>query len=376
MKKILEFLKRYKLRNYDFILVFLVVSLSIVGVVAVSSSDVSLQNKQITGIVLGCIVMIIVSLLDYSKLLNFYWAYYILAVLLLLGVLVFGSDSHGAQRWLEIAGITFQPSEISKILIILFYAKFIMVNQKKVKTMGFLFSAIGLLIPPILLILKEPDLSTTIMLCTIFAMILFVGGISWKLVAGVLLAGIPSAALIFYLALLEDSPILKSYQQERILAWLHPEDFADTTAYQTMNSMMAIGSGQLQGKGYDTNEISSVLNSGYISESSTDFIFTVIGEEFGFIGSCIVVFLLVAITIKCLITAARAKDIAGSVIATGMAVWIGFQGLLNIGVATGALPNTGIPLPLVSSGLTSIVSVYIGVGFVLNVGLQQLRKSY
>ncbi|MBQ1457618.1 MAG: FtsW/RodA/SpoVE family cell cycle protein [Butyrivibrio sp.] len=195
-------------------------------------------------------------------------------------------------------------------------------------------------------------------------------------VAGVLLAGIPSAALIFYLALLEDSPILKSYQQERILAWLHPEDFADTTAYQTMNSMMAIGSGQLQGKGYDTNEISSVLNSGYISESSTDFIFTVIGEEFGFIGSCIVVFLLVAITIKCLITAARAKDIAGSVIATGMAVWIGFQGLLNIGVATGALPNTGIPLPLVSSGLTSIVSVYIGVGFVLNVGLQQLRKSY
>jgi rod shape determining protein RodA len=352
------------------------VSLSIVGVVAVSSSEVSLQNKQIRGVVLGCSVMIIVSLLDYSKLLNFYWAYYILAVLLLLGVLVFGSDSHGAQRWLEIAGITFQPSEISKILIILFYARFIMVNQKKVKTMGFLFSAIGLLIPPILLILKEPDLSTTIMLCTIFVMILFVGGISWKLVAGVLLAGIPSAALIFYLALLEDSPILKSYQQERILAWLHPEDFADTTAYQTMNSMMAIGSGQLQGKGYDTNEISSVLNSGYISESSTDFIFTVIGEEFGFIGSCIVVFLLVAITIKCLITAARAKDIAGSVIATGMAVWIGFQGLLNIGVATGALPNTGIPLPLVSSGLTSIVSVYIGVGFVLNVGLQQLRKSY
>lgn len=154
MKKILEFLKRYKLRNYDFILIFLVVSLSIVGVVAVSSSDVTLQNKQITGIVLGCIVMIVVSLLDYSKLLNFYWAYYILAVLLLLGVLVFGSDSHGAQRWLEIAGITFQPSEISKILIILFYAKFIMVNQKRVKTMGFLFSAIGLLIPPILLILK------------------------------------------------------------------------------------------------------------------------------------------------------------------------------------------------------------------------------
>ena len=203
MKKILEFLKRYKLRNYDFILIFLVISLSIVGVVAVSSSDVSLQNKQITGIVLGCIVMLVISLLDYTKLLNFYWAYYILAVVLLLGVLLFGSGSHGAQRWLMIAGITFQPSEISKILIILFYAKFIMVNQKKVKTAGFLLSALGLLAPPLVLILKEPDLSTTIMLTMIFVMILFVGGISWKLVAGVLLAGIPSAALAFYLALLE-----------------------------------------------------------------------------------------------------------------------------------------------------------------------------
>lgn len=366
--------KKYKIRNFDFILVILVLALSIVGVVAVSSSDDSLTSKQIIGIALGLAVMTIISLIDYSELLNFYWVYYGLSIVLLAAVIVLGSDSHGAQRWLEIAGITFQPSEISKILLILFYAKFIMVNKKKVKTFGFIAASIGLLVPPLLLILKEPDLSTSIMLCIIFVCMIFVGGISWKLVGSVLLVAIPTAVVGFYLALLPDSPILKDYQQERILAWLHPEDYADTTAYQTANSIMAIGSGQLAGKGYNTNEISSVLNGGFISESNTDFIFTVIGEEFGFIGACVVVLLLMCIAIKCFMIGARAKDISGQVIATGMGCWIAFQGFMNIAVVTGVMPNTGIPLPLVSSGLTSLVSVFIGIGFVLNVGLQPARR--
>jgi rod shape determining protein RodA len=374
LNSIINKLKTYNYRYYNFILIFFVIALSIVGVIAVSSSDESLRSKQIMGIVLGCIAMIIISLTDYSKLLNFYWIYYVAAIILLAGVLILGNDSHGATRWLQIGGITFQPSELSKVLLILFYAKFCMNNQKKTKTFGYLVSTIALIIPPLLLIVEEPDLSTTITVSIMFVCILFVSGISWKLVLGVLVVTIPVTVLVFYLALLPDSPILHDYQQVRILAWLHPEEYATTDAYQTMNSIMAIGSGQLSGKGYDTNEISSVLNAGFISESQTDFIFTVIGEEFGFLGSCIVISLIIGISLECLIVAGKARDMAGQIIATGIACWIGFQGFLNIGVATGVMPNTGIPLPLVSSGLTSLISVYMGIGFVLNVGLQQTRR--
>jgi rod shape determining protein RodA len=134
--------------------------------------------------------------------------------------------------------------------------------------------------------------------------------------------------------------------------------------------MMAIGSGQLYGKGYNTNEISSVLNGGFISESQTDFIFTVIGEEFGFVGACLVVALILLIAIRCFMISLHAKTKAGEVIAAGVGAWIGFQGFLNMGVATGVMPNTGIPLPFVSYGLTSLISVYAAIGFVLNVRLQ------
>jgi rod shape determining protein RodA len=199
---------------------------------------------------------------------------------------------------------------------------------------------------------------------------LFVAGINLKIVGVVLGTAIPLALFIIYNAVQGDSSILHEYQQRRILAWLHPEDYANSDAYQTLNSMMAIGSGQLYGKGYNTNEISSVLNGGFISESQTDFIFTVIGEEFGFVGACLVVGLILLIAIRCFMISRRAATKAGEIIAAGVGAWIGFQGFLNMGVATGVMPNTGIPLPFVSYGLTSLISVYAGIGFVLNVRLQ------
>ena len=161
--------------------------------------------------------------------------------------------------------------------------------------------------------------------------------------------------------------IIKDYQQTRILAWIYPDEYANAEAYQQNNSIMAIGSGQLYGKGYDTNEISSVKNGNFISEPQTDFIYAVIGEEFGFVGGCTVIVLLIFISFECIMVARKAKDLAGTIIATGVATLIGFQGIINISVATGVIPNTGIPLPFVSYGGNALLIFMGAMGILLNI---------
>ena len=172
----------------------------------------------------------------------------------------------------------------------------------------------------------------------------------------------------------EDQTLIENYQRLRIMAWLYPDEYSTSTAYQQLNSIMAIGSGMLFGKGYKNNEITSVKNGNFISEPQTDFIFAIVGEELGFVGSCIVIALLLLIVIQCILIGVRSQDLAGRIICCGVGGLIGFQSFINIGVATNMLPNTGVPLPFVSYGLTSLVSLYIGIGFVLNVGLQ--AKKY
>ncbi len=364
-------LKKYKIIDYDFALVLMVIGLTIFGIMAINSAEPGSSKKQIAGLVMGVVLMIFISLLDYCFIIKLYIVFYIVNIVLLALVLSpLGSSANGAQRWINLLGITFQPSEAAKILLILFYAQFIMKYKDRIKSIGFVIICLILLALPLGLIASQPDLSTCIMVMMIFSSIMFVAGISWKLVVAVLSVAIPSVLFVIYNAVQGESSLLHEYQQRRILAWLHPEDYANSEAYQTLNSMMAIGSGQLYGKGYNTNEISSVLNGGFISESPTDFIFTVIGEEFGFVGACIVVVLIFAISAECFMTSIKAKDKAGEVIAAGVGAWIGFQGFINIGVATGVMPNTGIPLPFVSYGLTSLLSSFMGIGFVLNVRLQ------
>lgn len=158
------------------------------------------------------------------------------------------------------------------------------------------------------------------------------------------------------------------------MAWLHPDEYENAEGYQQTNSQIAIGSGQLFGKGLNNNEIASVKNGNFISEPQTDFIFAIIGEELGFVGGCVVVILCFLIAIECVLAATRASDIEGKIICSGMAALVGFQSFFNIGVATGVIPNTGLPLPFVSYGLTSLISLFMGMGFVLNVRLQAVRK--
>ncbi|MCM1210883.1 MAG: rod shape-determining protein RodA [Blautia sp.] len=363
-------IKHYRVRDYDFKLIILVVALTVIGIFAIGSAKESMQTRQIAGFVFGLFLMIVLSLFDYSVILRFYWGLYLLNIALLVLVIRMGEEVNNAQRWLNIFGIQFQPSETAKILLILFFAHLIMKHQDKMNDLRFLIICVVLFAVPLWLIYKQPDLSTSIMIMILFCVLMFVGGISWKYILTILAIAVPAFIIALTLILQPGQTLLQSYQQNRILAWIYPEEYANAEAYQQLNSEMAIGSGQLYGKGYKTNEISSVKNGNFISEPQTDFIYAVIGEEFGFVGGCIVIVLLIFIAIECIMVARRAKDLAGTIIAAGVGALIGFQGIMNISVATGVMPNTGIPLPFVSYGLTSLVSSYIGIGFVLNVRLQ------
>lgn len=367
-------LKRYRIRDYDFKLIILLIAITVIGILSIGSAKEAVQNKQIMGFIMGLFLMIVLSLFDYSFFLKFHWVIYAANLGLLLLVQLIGDTSGGAQRWVEIAGIRFQPSETAKIMLILFFAQYIMKHKDTISSFRTIVTMLGLLAAPLLLIYKQPDLSTSILIVLIFCTLLFIGGLSYKIIGGVLAVVIPAAIIFLILVLQPEQTLIKEYQQLRILAWLHPEEYANTIGYQQANAIMAIGSGQLFGKGLNNNVIASVKNGNFIPEPQTDFIFAVIGEELGFLGACTVIVLLLLITLECILIAKKAKDLAGTLIASGIAALVGFQSIINLSVATGLFPNTGIPLPFVSYGLTSLVSVYIGMGFVLNVRLQCMRK--
>lgn len=368
------------LAGIDPVLTVSVILLNLMGLISIRSiTEISGSNsiliKQAAGSVIGIILMIALSLVDTKKITKYWKIFYILTVISLLAVLFFGSSGGGARRWITVAGLTYQPSELAKILLILFYSEYIIEMEAKfARPLVYVFSAL-LILPPFFLILKEPDLSTSIMIFLIFCVILFVAGIDRKIVAGVTVAAIPAAFIVVYLSLIGDMPFLGDYQRQRILAWLHPEDYASSTAYQTMNSMTAIGSGQLIGKGLHVDESSTLLGTGFISESQTDFIFAVIGEQLGFLGCCIMILLITAVTVRCYLIASESVSKRCRIIAAGMASWIGFQSYINIGVATGLLPNTGIPLPFVSYGLTSLLCLYFGLGLVQSIHLANNLKT-
>ena len=227
-----------------------------------------------------------------------------------------------------------------------------------------------LVAPSLYLIVTQPNLSNTICIAAVFCVLMFLGGLSYKLIGTIFAIAIPTVIILFSIAVMPEQPFLEEYQQERILAWLYPEEYASDTGYQQQNSIMAIGSGQLSGKGLNNNTTISVKNGNFLLEAETDFIFAIIGEELGFIGCCSVIFLLLLIIIQCIIIGMKAQSLSGQIICGGVAALIGIQSFINMGVATGILPNTGLSLPFVSAGLTSIVCFYMGIGFVLNVGLQ------
>lgn len=366
-------LRQYKLSDYRFRLIIWVIALAVLGILIIGSANDDFQVKQTGGLVLGIVLMIIVSLFDYTWVLNFYWLIYLVGTILLAAVLVAGTNVNGATRWINIGGFQFQPSDIVKIMIIMFFAKFFEVREDKVSKWRTIIFSLLLIGIQLFMILEEPDLSTTIVVTLVFCVLIFTAGLSYKIVMGIMVVFLPVAIIFMSIIMQPDQTIIESYQLTRIYAWLRPEEYPQE-AYQQENSKIAIGSGQLYGKGLNTEDVGSVKNGNFIAEPQTDFIFAVAGEELGFIGCCLIVLLEFIIAAECLMIGLRARSLSGTLICTGMSALIFCQSFVNISVATGLIPNTGITLPFVSYGLTSLVSFCIGIGLVLNVGLQ--TKKY
>lgn len=363
--------RQYRLRNYSFPLIAAVIALSVIGIMIIGSAQQSSQSRQTFGLAIGIVTMLVMSLIDYSTYTRMRWIIYIAGCVLLIGVLFVGTTVGGATRWIEI-GVRFQPSDLMKLCLIVFFAGYFNRYDAQLNTVKILVGALAILAVPLYLIYKEPDLSTTIVTALVFCAILFAAGLSWKIIFAILAVAVPGAAIFLSLVLSPDQTLIADYQRERILSWLRPAEYSEA-AYQQQNSIIAIGSGQLYGKGLNNNAVNSVKNGNFIAEPQTDFIYAVAGEELGFAGCVVIVLLELFIALMCFRIGMRAREKEGMLICIGVGSLVMFQSALNIGVTTGLMPNTGITLPFVSYGVTSLVTFCMEIGIVLNVGLQPRR---
>lgn len=368
-------LKGYRLRDYNFKLVIFVLIACIFGTIVINSADSSYTMKQIIGLV-GCLgIMVAVSFIDYHFFCKFWLVLYGFNLIMLLGLIPFGKTVNNAKRWYGIGDLmTIQPSEFTKIIMIICLAVLLAKLKEKLNNWKSLLLIAVFCAVPLAIIREQPDLSTTIDIFLILLAMIFTAGLSYKLIGIAALILIPASSVFFWYIQQPDQNLLDDYQLGRILAFRYPQDYALSTGYQQTNSVMAIGSGMLSGKGLTSDSVATVKDANLISEQQTDFIFSVVGEELGFIGCVFIIAIILLIVLQCIRIARKAEDTEGMLIATGVATLICFQTFINIGVATQILPNTGLPLPFVSYGLSSLLSSCGGIGLVLNVGLH--KKKY
>lgn len=377
LENLLSIVKSYDYKTPSYQLVFYCVALCVIGILAIYSAtngSISYTSKQVIGLLTGLVVMTIVALIPYDFIARYYWLLYFINIVLLLLVRVAGTYHGGAKRWIEFAGINFQPSEMSKLMLLIFISSLIAHNRQLMNSMRFFIFVVVSFGIPLILILLEPDLSTTIVISVMFLSVVFIGNFNRKILKTVIIIVVPIIAIVVTLIILlpAEKNIIPEYQYNRLVGFYDPDnEIAATIRYQQENSIIAIGSGGLTGKGLSNNSVTSVKNAEFISEPQTDFIFTIVGEELGFFGSLATIVLLALIVIECFRIGIRARENIGKCIAIGYGTLIGMQAFVNLGVVTMILPNTGLTLPFVSYGLSSLITLFIGIGLVLNVSMKK-----
>ena len=250
-------LKQYKLRFYNFRLIIFLLAISLIGVTLVGTAASDLRAKQFAGVILGLIVMLILSLLDYSWIMNFQWIMYGFNIIMLIVVRIAGDSANGAARWIGIGSFRFQPTELSKIILIVFFAKFFMDHEETLNTLKTLALSGVLLAVPLFLILEQPDLKNTITVVIIFCIMIYVAGLSYKIIA------VPLTIIFLSIVVQPDQKLLKDYQRSRIMSFLYPEneEYSDDIEQQN-NSKTAIASGELVGKKLSGDDSTTSVNQG------------------------------------------------------------------------------------------------------------------
>lgn len=366
-------MRRY-IRNLDWILILTVFFLTGVGLVLIASATHTEALRtgvnyfvQRQGLFLAVDVLLVILLLrlDYHALKQVALPLYVITLILLLGVMFFGHSTMGAQRWIRLGPVIFQPSEISKVFIIVCLAAFLDKQAGSLEHWKEYLPAGLFLLAPFVLVLRQPDLGTALVFGAIGFSMFWVCGFKTRWIAwmtGVLICLSP---LIWH--------FLHEYQRNRIRVFLNPELDPFGAGYHVIQSKIAIGSGLLLGKGW-MQGTQSQLN--FLPENHTDFIFAVAGEEFGFIGVVVILLLYLILIWRGLTIALNAEDRFGMLLATGITGMYLFHVLVNIGMTAGIMPVTGVPLPFLSYGVSSLTTNMLLAGLLLNINLRKTRLQF
>ena len=380
-----SFKRDYK--SFDFILAFFVLGLLVFGVFMVGSAEhidvdgfTPLFKKHIMWVATGVLIMLAMAFIDFAFICRFYLALYGLNLLLLVLVLFIGTSTNDTARWiylsdLGIRGLSFgiQPSEFTKIFMIIYMAKFLDKCRERIDNI-FVLGAVALLgLVPIVLIAVQPSLSAAVAVGVILVTMLFTAKVRWKYILIVLGISLPILVLFYYDLMHSENQIIldkimQPFQQGRIRVWIDPES-DPARWFQSQRSIDAIRSGQLTGRGLFNNVVA-------VPYSHNDFIFAVIGAEFGFVGCVGVIGAILVVVVRCFVIAFKSDVFVGRLIAAGTGGMIAFQTFLNVSVATGTLPNTGITLPFISSGGSAIWITMAAVGLVMSVGMTRTKSMF
>jgi len=366
-------MRKRELKNMEWGLLIVAIILTAIGLIALFSATQQTEydefKKQIIWFITSIIIMVIVMLINYEILVKLSPIFYGIFILLLIAVL-FTKPINGARSWFEIGSFSLQPSEFAKVVVILFLAYIISRIQEKfiedINKPTRLLIIFGALALPLLLIIRQPDYGTAMAFCVALAMMLFTSGIDKRYILGTLLVILITVPILYNF-------ILPEHAKKRIDIYLHPETDPRGSGYNIIQSKLAIGAGKLTGMGLLKGNQTQL---GYLYPKTTDFIYSVIGEEFGFVVSSTIVVLYVILITKSIGIAKNAEDNVGSYIAIGIAGILCFHMLENIGMTMGLLPITGVPLPFVSYGGSSLLTNFICIGLVLNVSARRQKAIF